>query len=187
MIKKVPNILTFIRLFLVPLMAAFMYFPRYPYIHIALVLFVVAGITDYIDGYMARKYDAITDLGKILDPIADKLLVIVSLVMFLSLREGNLGRPWVSTILVLIILAREIWIMGLRTVAGAKGIVVPASKVAKYKTALQMVGIGFLFLSDYYFPFSPFDSCTVGNFLLLISVFLSLISAYDYSKRILSL
>lgn len=187
MIKKLPNILTFFRLLCVPLMAILMLFAYSPYIYIAMGLFIIAGITDFIDGYLARKYDAVTDLGKILDPIADKLLVMISLIMFLGIKTGNDGRPWVSVVLVAIIFAREIWIMGLRTVAAAKGVVVPASKVAKYKTTFQMIAIGFLFLSNYTFPFLSWDCCSVGNFLLLVSTVLSLISAYDYSKRILSL
>lgn len=187
MIKQLPNILTFMRLLFVPLMAGFMLFPVSPYIYIAMALFIIAGVTDFIDGYLARKYDAITDLGKILDPIADKLLVVISLIMFLGIKTGNDGRPWVSVILVAIIFAREIWIMGLRTVAAAKGVVVSASKTAKYKTAFQMIAIGFLFLSNYTFPFLFWDCYTVGNFLLAISTVLSIISAYDYSKRILSL
>ncbi|MGI6680123.1 MAG: CDP-diacylglycerol--glycerol-3-phosphate 3-phosphatidyltransferase [Bdellovibrionota bacterium] len=185
--KRLPNILTFTRLFLVPLMAIFMLFPYSPYIYIAMALFIIAGLTDFVDGYFARKYDAVTDLGKILDPIADKLLVMITLIMFLGIKTGNGGRPWVSVILVAIIFAREIWIMGLRTVASAKGVVVPASKVAKYKTTFQMIAIGFLFLSNYTFPFLLWDCCTIGNFLLLISTILSVISAVDYSKRILSL
>ena len=84
MIKQLPNILTFMRLLFVPLMAGFMLFPVSPYIYIAMALFIIAGVTDFIDGYLARKYDAITDLGKILDPIADKLLVVISLIMFLK-------------------------------------------------------------------------------------------------------
>ncbi len=186
-IKNLPNILTFSRLLSVPVMVLFMYFPEGICIYFAMVFFIISAVTDFIDGYLARKYDAVTNLGKILDPIADKLLVVSTLIMFLSIRVGNDGKPWVCSLLVIIILAREIWIMGLRTVAASKGVVVSASKVAKYKTAFQMVAIGFLFLSNYYFPFSPFDCCTIGNFLLAISVVLSIISAVDYSKRILAL
>lgn len=168
-------------------MVLFMYFPTGICIYFAMACFIISGVTDFIDGYLARKFDAVTTLGKILDPIADKLLVITALIMFLSIRVGNDGRPWVYSLLVLVILAREIWIMGLRTVAASKGVVVSASKIAKYKTAFQMVAIGFLFLSNYSFPFVPFDCYTIGNFLLAISVVLSVISAIDYSKRILSL
>ena len=181
---NLPNKLTLFRILLVPVMVIISFFDIpgsflgiSTTMWILNLIFIIASITDKLDGYLARKYDAITDLGKILDPVADKLLVVISLIMFLGIKTGNDGRPWVSVILVAIIFAREIWIMGLRTVAAAKGVVVPASKTAKYKTAFQMIAIGFLF----------WDSCTVGNFLLAISTVLSIISAYDYSKRILSL
>lgn len=99
---------------------------------ISLVIFVIASLTDFFDGYIARKYNLITDFGKIMDPLADKILVISALVVFVQL---NYMPAWMS----IIVLAREFLISGIRILAAAKGEVIAAGNLGKYKTTSQMI------------------------------------------------
>lgn len=134
---NLPNKLTFIRLVLA---VPFIYFLQesnaegFVYRMIAFALFVVASLTDFFDGYLARKYNLVTDFGKLMDPLADKILVISALVLFVELRYIP---AWMS----IIVIAREFLISGIRMLAAAKGEVIPAGKLGKYKTTSQMIVI----------------------------------------------
>ncbi len=165
-----PNILTLIRMGFVPIVV-FMLFQRTPGWDLAAALtFGVASITDWLDGYIARKQQVITIYGKLLDPLADKFLVVSSLVM---LQE--LGR--VHPVVVILLICRELAITGLRALASAEGVIIPASGSAKWKTAIQMFGIPFAMVS--HDPFGiPFYS--IGMVLIYISLAVSLWSAGDY-------
>ena len=101
---------------------------------IAFGIFIFASLTDWLDGYIARKYNLITDLGKIMDPLADKILVISALVIFVKL---DYIPSWMS----IVVIAREFLISGIRTIAAAKGEVIPAGILGKYKTTTQMIVI----------------------------------------------
>ena len=145
---NIPNILAFLRILAAPLMFWIIITPEFftdQGIHItwvyyfASLLFVVASSTDFFDGYIARTFNQITLLGKILDPLADKMLTIGA---FLALMVMGDASPWA----VYIIIVRELFITGLRTVAVAEGIDVSASMAGKVKTVAQMIAIGFLIM-----------------------------------------
>lgn len=102
----------------------------------ALAVFILASITDYIDGYIARKYNQVTDFGKFLDPLADKLLTIAAMVMFCSWND-----EWFPAWALMLVLTREFAVTGLRLVAVGKGTVIAAGKSGKFKTASSMIGL----------------------------------------------
>jgi CDP-diacylglycerol--glycerol-3-phosphate 3-phosphatidyltransferase len=148
---------------------------------------VLAAITDYADGILARRYAAITDFGKLFDPLADKILVMAALVMLVSVRDEtcvSLVPGW----MVVLVLAREFWVTGLRAFAAKDGTVISAKSGGKVKSFLQMVSILALLLNDY--SFSVFGLKVTYQFLglnlLLISLAFSIISAIDYSLSILA-
>lgn len=167
---NLPNKLTFIRLVLA---VPFIYFLQesnaegFIYRMIAFALFVVASLTDFFDGYLARKYNLVTDFGKLMDPLADKILVISALVLFVELRYIP---AWMS----IIVIAREFLISGIRMLAAAKGEVIPAGKLGKYKTTSQMIVILIMII--------------VGNqwynfYLMLIPIILTLWSGWEYTSK----
>lgn len=143
----------------------------------AMTLFIVASCTDFIDGYIARHYNQITDFGKFVDPLADKLLVCAALVIFVQ-------RGQMSSLMVFIILAREFIITSLRTVAMGKGRVMAAAWSGKVKTTIQIVGVVVLFLVAIFeaknveMPWETINSVTAWAMTLV-----TLYSGYDYMKR----
>ena len=155
---------------------------------IAAVIFVLASITDYFDGMLARKWNQVTNLGKFLDPIADKMLV-DSLLIFLVIRpsynENQLTIPLFCTVLMIL---RDLIIDTMRSVAAAKGKVVAANIFGKLKTVFQMIAIPVVILNG--FPFSYFDASwhpwlRIGNWLIYIATLMSVLSAviYLYQNR----
>lgn len=140
---NLPNKLTVLRIILIPVFVAAYYITAIPYNYfIAAIIFVVAASTDFLDGYIARKYDLVTDLGKFLDPIADKVLVAAALIIMLVVPEGGAEiLPAYCAIFVAVILARELIISGFRMVAASKGVVLAADKVGKVKTFVQDIAI----------------------------------------------
>ena len=151
---------------------------------IAAVLFVIASVTDLFDGKIARKYNLITNLGKFLDPLADKMLVICILIALV-----DLGR--ISSIWVCIIIVREFAVSGIRMLASAKGVVIAAKMIGKIKTVTQMVAISYLMFETLLIKIiDAASSCeladitegvqVVGNVLLFISVIMTIISGVDY-------
>jgi CDP-diacylglycerol--glycerol-3-phosphate 3-phosphatidyltransferase len=137
---------------------------------IAALLFIIASVTDWLDGYLARKLNLVTNFGKFLDPLADKLLVMSALVSLVSL---NLIPGW----MVIVILAREFAVTGLRLVAVGEGEVIAASPLGKWKTLFQMIAIIL-----YLFNNVPFglDGFPLAYILLWIAVILTIISGWDY-------
>ena len=132
---NLPNKLTLLRIIMIPLVMVFYMVDAIPYGKIvALVLFIVAAATDFLDGYIARKYNLVTDLGKFLDPIADKLLVISVLLMIVI--DGTIPGPW-GLIVVAIIISRELIVDAFRLIASNKGIVLAADIWGKAKTMVQ--------------------------------------------------
>jgi len=130
------NRITLARISMVPFFIFFMTMDGFYMRLIALIIFVIASITDSIDGYIARKYGTITDFGKFLDPLADKLLVLAALISFVEIKELSIP-PWI----VIVIISREFIITGLRSIAAAKNIIIPAAKSGKFKTFSQMTTI----------------------------------------------
>jgi len=169
-LKNVPNILAFSRIILAFLMYLFLVNRDLFSIHsswldyFAALIFVIASITDFFDGYIARNFNAVSKLGEILDPLADKMLVLGAFLGLLYLHRAN---AWA----VYLILVREFFITGLRVVMAAEGLSVRASFAGKVKTVSQMGAIGFLLMN---WP--------CGNCLLWISVVLTIYSGIDYLK-----
>lgn len=129
--------ITLVRVAFIPLYMVFMYLSGGApglFMWLALGLFIVASLTDYIDGYIARKYNQVTDFGKFLDPLADKLLTIAAMVMFC---QWDIFPGWA----LMIVLTREFGVTGLRLVAVGKGTVIAAGKSGKFKTASSMIGL----------------------------------------------
>lgn len=175
-----PNAITAIRIAMIPVILGFTYYEGRVNSFIAAILFAVTGATDFLDGWMARRTGQVTVIGKFLDPLADKLIVMSVLIMLV-----HLGR--VPAWLVILILAREFMVTGLRTMAMAEGIVISAGQEGKYKTSIQIAAIAFLLLHyRYRVDFLAFevdvDANVVGTWLLYLSVAFSLWSAWVYIR-----
>ncbi|MEZ5829763.1 MAG: CDP-diacylglycerol--glycerol-3-phosphate 3-phosphatidyltransferase [Dongiaceae bacterium] len=169
------NILTMSRIAAIPAIVGFMLLPGLLWHWIALALFIVACMTDWFDGYVARRLDQVSPLGRFLDPIADKLVVAAVLLILVSIRHID---GWVI-LAALIILCREILVSGLREFLAELRVGVPVSILAKWKTAVQMVALGFLIVAK---PESelPINAMLIGEILLWIAAGLTLITGYDY-------
>ncbi len=173
--QSVPNILTVCRIFAVPVLVVLLSFPTPLNRALAAFLFIVASVTDYFDGYLARRYNVISSVGKLLDPMADKLLVMAALIMIVACAEGSVPA-W----MVVIILGREIMITSLRGVASAQGVVIEAEELGKYKTILQIYAITGLCMHHTYFHI---DFHFGGMYLLWASLILSVWSGIDYLRK----
>ena len=138
----------------------------------AFVIFVAASLTDYIDGYIARKNNMVTDFGKFMDPLADKILVTAALVYFIPL---GLAPAWV----VILILAREFLVTSLRLIAAGKGIVIAADRWGKYKTATTMAWIAYALLMQHFWSGVP-AAQALHIALMALSLGLTLLSGANY-------
>jgi len=185
--KRIPNWLTFLRLALIPIFVVVLLGQSRARLDLAAFIFVCAAITDYADGILARRYSAVSDFGKLFDPLADKILVMAALVMLVSLRDESC-RSFVPGWMVVLVLARELWITGLRAFAAKDGTIVAAGVGGKVKSFLQMVSILAILLHDYAFAAFGYKVTFqfVGLNLLLISIVFSYLSALDYSLAILA-
>lgn len=166
---NLPNRLTILRVLLIPFFVAFMLIPDVPYgNYIAVAIFIVASLTDLADGKIARKYNLVTNFGKFMDPLADKLLVCAALICLVE--TGQLAA-W----MVIVIISREFIISGFRLVAADNGVVIAASYWGKFKTTFQMLMIIVLVLD---LPWEPFD--WLGVILTWAALLLTVISLCDY-------
>ena len=182
---NLPNMLTLGRILLIPLFVWFMYDADPFYSLMAAVVFAVAAITDIVDGYLARKWNLITVVGKFMDPLADKLIAMAALVMLV--RLGRIAA-WV----VIVLLARELIVSGLRTIAASEGMVIAAGQEGKWKTSLQLVGIISLCVHyvhplDLGYRVVPVDYNTVGQVLVYLSGAFSVWSAVVYFRAFLAM
>ncbi len=182
-ILNTPNILTMLRIAAIPLMAALLTSPTRSAGFWAAIVFSLASITDWLDGYLARRMGIVTVFGKFLDPIADKLIVTAALIMILPFGRAP---AW----MVLVIIGREIIITGLRGIASSEGIVIQASDLGKFKTIFQIVAIlGLLlhFSYNWFFgmehPLLHANMHNVGMFFLWIATVLTVWSGMDYLFR----
>ncbi len=173
--KQWPLLLTLSRIFIaIPI--AFLIYIQEPWaLYLATVVFILASITDYLDGYYARKFEAVTQLGKFLDPVADKVLVTSVLAMLLQFSVVN------SWILILFV-GRDTIIGGIRAAAAAEGLVIDAKATGKWKAALQMISIPLLILPAFNLSLGTaiVSNHTFGLGLLWVSVVLSLFSGWQY-------
>lgn len=144
---NLPNKLTILRICMIPVFVALFYITAIPVNYIlACVVFALAAFTDFLDGHIARKYNLVTDFGKFLDPIADKVLVSTALIVMLTLPT-LFFKLWIAGVCVAVILARELIISGFRLVAANKGMVIAADKSGKIKTFLTDIAIVVLLVS----------------------------------------
>src|SRR6187551_511711 len=171
---SLPNLLTLSRIAAIPLVVACFWLDHGWAQWLSASLFAIACITDWFDGYFARRYHQISRFGRFLDPIADKLLVSAALVMLVD--SGTLKG--LNVLAALIILAREILVSGLREFLAELKIGVPVSALAKWKTAVQMVAIAALLVGDAASPWVTH----IGIVLIWIAAALTLITGYDYLR-----
>ena len=173
---NLPNKITLLRIMLIPLFL-YMYlagpFAELVNMWLALVLFVTAAITDAIDGYLARKLKLVSNFGKLMDPLADKLLACSTLVAFVYTGA-------VPVWAVIIIISREFFISGLRQLALEQGIVLAASASGKFKMVMQMILIIYIILPP---PFTILIFSVVVTVLVVITTVASIYSAVDYTRR----
>ncbi len=179
---NLPNLLTILRIALIPALALLLGFDseqppfdqdwmfRYSPGRVAAVVLTLMGITDLLDGYLARKWKIESLMGKFLDPLADKLVLMVGLIMLLDLER-------VSAWLVIVLLSRELLITGLRGIAVGEGLVIPAGQAGKFKLILQMVGMGFLM---WYGSAFGYPAVKVGTFILYVALLISVVSGLQY-------
>lgn len=168
---KLPNWLTYGRIAAIPVIMVLILSGSTGLRWLALLLYIAAAVTDYFDGYLARKYGTVSPIGRMLDPIADKLLVGALLLIFCF--DGTFG-VW-DLIPATIILLREIFVSGLREFMGTENIVVPVSKLAKYKTTVQLVAIGVLVAEPLVMGMRE-----VSDILLWAAAILTLITGWQY-------
>ncbi len=168
-----PNRLTLLRILAVPAVVGLLAFPGFHNQVAAAVIFSLAAITDFFDGWLARTYNAVTIYGKLLDPLADKFIVVGTLIM---LQHLDRVHPFV----VIVLICRELGITSLRALASAEGVIIAAGSGGKWKAALQMVGVPFLIIHETLWGVVP--CYWIGTGLLYVSVFLSLTSAFTYAS-----
>src|SRR5579864_4974950 len=162
---SLPNVLTYARVAAVPLVAGFLFWPREPWARwTALAIFVAAAVTDFFDGYLARAWSQQSSLGRMLDPIADKLLVAAVLLALVADKTIAGWSLWAA----IVILCREILVSGLREYLAELRVSVPVSTVAKWKTTTQLVALGFLIAGPAGVAVLP-ASITIGIVLLWIA------------------
>ena len=167
---NLPNKLTIARMLIVPIFIVILMFEHYV---ISAIIFILASLTDMFDGMIARKYNLITNFGKIMDPLADKILVVAAFVCLVQLGD-------VPAWMVIVILAREFTVTGLRTAAAAQGIVIAAGTTGKIKTILQMIAIPALLLQNWPFYYIGFPFAQI---MLWASLIMTVISGVEYVVR----
>lgn len=172
---NLPNAISLSRIFAAPVLILLLISPSKKDSFIAAVVFAAASLTDWLDGYLARKMDMETTFGKFLDPLADKLLVSTSLVMLIPL---NRAPVWMAAL----IIGREIAVTGLRAVASMEGIVISASRLGKHKTVFQIISVAALLL---HYEFLGIDFHIMGMVFLWIALVFTLWSGVDYFVKFL--
>ena len=169
---NLPNFLTVVRILLIPVFVVLFSDPTPDRSLAAAVVFVVAAVTDLLDGYLARRHAQITRLGRLLDPIADKLLVLSGLILLVQFDR-------VAAIVAILIIAREVAVTGVRAIAAAQGIIIEAETTGKYKMVVQVVAIVFLLLEDGILP-AAWHPHMIGTGLLYVALALALYSGNRY-------
>lgn len=165
------NKITLLRMLLVPIVVVLLYYEGRVACLVATAAFIVASLTDWVDGYIARRENMVTSFGKFLDPLADKVLICSVLIMFVELN-------WIPAWVAIVIVCRELFITGLRAIAIDEGIVLAADKFGKAKTVLQIVAIVPLMV---HYPLLGFDPQPLGKILLYIALVLAVFSGFNYT------
>jgi cardiolipin synthase len=191
--SKIPNILTIGRMVGTVFMVYYYYFATFYKFEILWFVFFLASISDYLDGYISRKFNAVSNFGKCLDPISDKLLLITALIILIDAKLINL-------LVAFILIGREIIISGLREFLSLQNIELPVSRLAKWKTSFQLFGVGMCFFSNAYYLTSGYlkhfgdfiilapltyiieNTEIATNIILVIAVYTTLHTAFSYIR-----
>ncbi|MDR4307374.1 CDP-diacylglycerol--glycerol-3-phosphate 3-phosphatidyltransferase [Chelatococcus sambhunathii] len=176
-VLSLPNLLTYGRIAIVPLVCLCIYLGGDAARWTALALFTVAAITDFLDGYLARIWAQSSPLGRMLDPIADKLLVSACLLMLCAVNTITGWSLWAAVV----ILCREVLVSGLREFLAELRVSVPVTQLAKWKTTAQLVALGFLLAGPAGDKVLPYNT-EIGLSLLWVSAILTLYTGYDYFR-----
>ena len=170
---NLPNLLTILRVTVIPVLFLLLLEPGRTLSLVIAALFIVAAVTDLLDGYLARKYRIVTRVGKILDPIADKL--VVSAAMILMIPMGRI-QAWIVALIIL----RDIAIDGMRHIATAGGFIIAASKMGKQKTLSQVIAVSALLI---HYPLFGLDAQRIGTIVLYVALLLTIVSGLDYGYK----
>ena len=174
-ILSLPNGVTILRILAIPLILILLFYMGRGYQLLTALLFLGAAVTDTFDGYLARRRGMVTTLGKFLDPLADKLLVVTTLIALIPARE-------IPVWMVIVIVGREIAITGLRGIAVSQDLIISASTLGKYKTVFEAASVFFLILNGSYsfLSFRP-----IGMFFLWVALGIAVVSGVDYFRKYL--
>ena len=173
---NIPNLLTLSRIAVIPLIFISVYIPWAWYAYFVAILFIAASITDYFDGYLARLYNQTSAFGRLLDPIADKLLVGTALVVILA-KADTMVSLTITYIPIFVILCREILVSGLREFLREVNVGMPVTRLAKWKTGFQMTALSMMLLRGFWYWGQ------IGEFLLWIAGILTFITGYQYFQK----
>jgi len=171
---NLPNTITLLRLAVIPVLFLLLLSPGRILSLVIAVLFIIASITDLVDGYIARKYDIVTTMGKFLDPVADKLVVTTAMILLIPI-----GR--IPAWIVVIIVMRDLLVDGLRSIASAEGLVIDASKLGKQKTLCQVIAVSALLI--HYDTVFGIDAHAVGIVVLAVALVLTVWSGVEYFRK----
>lgn len=173
---NLPNYLTFARIASIPVIVLLLYFPGKITAALAMLVFIAASLTDLVDGIVARKYNLVTNMGKFLDPLADKLLIVSVMIMLVA-------NGWLQAWIAIIIIGRELTVTGLRAIAADENVVIAADNYGKLKTIFQVVALCPLIL---HYPWWGFDPNLIGQILIHIALVLALFSGLNYLRSFYS-
>lgn len=171
--KNLANILTLTRLALLPFMVLLFFLPWEWAAWTCLALYLIGAATDWLDGWVARRYNQITEFGTFLDPITDKIFVVTLLLMLVA--SGRIEHVWVMNVVIIIV--REFLVSGIREYLGPKGITMPVTKLAKWKTAAQMLATAVLIVGPFIW-----GGMLIGQLLLTAATILTVITGWGYLK-----
>jgi cardiolipin synthase len=177
MLRNLPNILTASRILLLPVLVALFFMPGEWTAWTALGIYIICCLTDFLDGYVARSMQTTSKLGTFLDPISDKIFIATLLIVLVGF--DRLPDLWM--IPTIVIMARELLISGLREFLGPQNIQVPVSKLAKWKTTVQMVALGFLIIGDYGDRLIP-NTLFIGQCGIAVAAVITIITGWNYLK-----
>ncbi|MBK7552950.1 MAG: CDP-diacylglycerol--glycerol-3-phosphate 3-phosphatidyltransferase [Syntrophaceae bacterium] len=169
-IINLPNAITLLRIGILPVLFLVLLEPGEAMSLAIAILFILAALTDLLDGYVARRYNIVTRIGKLLDPIADKIIMSAALVLLIPVGRA---QAWVVALMIM----RDFAVDGLRSMAAAEGHVIEASRLGKYKTLCQIIAVSALII---HYPICGVDAATIGTVFLYVALVLSLWSGFDY-------
>jgi CDP-diacylglycerol--glycerol-3-phosphate 3-phosphatidyltransferase len=172
-IINLPNAVTMLRICIIPVLFFLLFGPGRSWSLIIAVLFIMAALTDLLDGYLARRYHIVTNIGKFLDPIADKIIVNTAMILMIPI-----GR--IPACIVAVIIIRDFIIDGIRTIATSEGLIIEASKLGKRKTLCQVFALSALII---HYPFLGANAHAVGMVVLYIALWLTIHSGIDYMLK----